>query len=228
MSKYSSTVGLGIFVGSYIIIMYLAFSQPFTNPLFIVPGIMGLVWLIMSNFEYTAMVFSNPNFLCLDGTIGTVIDIIEDKPGRETYIVSTKARYIPSNMRENIGGIKGFFSRLSLQENIEVSDIGELFVHPSRNECGAPEGAVIYLGSITKKSVPSLNQHLINKIRLMSNSISINETLNEEYKALATILSQSSNTDILQSSQRISALLKDINDSQVPRQAMYGGRGNDE
>lgn len=213
MSRWLSTLGITIFMGCYIIITYLAFQTEYFDPLALIPSLIGMLFLYMINFEYTAPFFSNPNFIAMDGTISTVIGCDRSKPGMRTYTIATKPWYAPKNALAPTWSFKDFMAKLSGQILITLSDTEAKFTVLPRHTYGAPEGAVIYYGGLDKKPVPSVDKVLLSKIDYMTNLLTIYETMVEQFKAVSSTMAQSSNKEVLEASQQISTLVRDITDA---------------
>lgn len=203
---YTMLLGLILFV------MYEAIKTPYFNPLAL--PIPFLMWIgILLKNEFLPGKICNPNFITLTGVIGSYVpNEVERGPGNEKIAwVYVKRRYAPKKSRgTHSSGIKDFFALLSGNVRIPVKGHKDDFIAIDPLDCEAPEGAMLFLGSIAGFEVKSLDYNLREQLKKERHEKSISASITREMKASAEGSSHEDNANLLKASHKLGVVQKNV------------------
>lgn len=198
-----------VFFALFIILTIETARTPYIDPLVLVIPFILFIWIILTVWGEFNPIHYNKNFLSIfDGVIGAVADgPIPASGGRVKYEVVMPKRYIPKNKEGYYSrGVKGFQAVMAAKVTFDVVD-DKAFFNTIENKA---EGAIIYWGKLDGSPVPSPYQALRAKMNVQASLLSNYATAEEKFRSISDMLSKSSNKEILNASQQISAVLKDL------------------
>ena len=210
-------VSMILFMGSYVMLTVTSITHPYFQPMALLPPVFLFVHILLTIFgEYNVMHY-NKNFWAMDGTISTVIDgPIPVKAGEVKYIIATKNRYVPKSMKKYMSGFQGFKALIRGSAIMEIVAPVEQFMPVAEEDTNGPDGAIVYLRGLDGKKVTNINSFLQRRLEHAETMNCINEAIYEQMKGLASNMAQSSNNEVLLAAQKISTILKDIQNAQQP------------
>jgi hypothetical protein len=225
-SKYPAIyiIAYTVFYGSIIIIFFEAFRVSNVPPLFLLIGAILILFDFIQKMEFNP-IHSNKNFISLDGVIGVV-----DSPlmplhgGRSKLVVTVKKRYAPEGWFRN--GFQGFMTSFAGAVQVPIKDHTEKFREIPIQSCGAPEGAIFYLGSISGKPLDDNYTYLMQKLDSTLSQLRAVESVYESNKELTNQLARGNNLDMIEANQKLAIILRELSEPFKPQNPIRPREGD--
>lgn len=156
-----------LFFGLLILVSFEAIRFVYMNSLVL---IFFIFWVL---YDYATLVDfdlpgvkKNKNFLALDGSEATCVTTLQPEyGGKMSIVVAAKPAYVPEQFKMRLGGMKGFLAFMAGRIHFRIEDDAWKFVDLKEPYLNAPEGAIIYLGSLDKnRPVQLLDKTLLDQL----------------------------------------------------------------
>lgn len=215
MRRYSITSIILLF-GFIAIMVYVIFSywtQPI-DPWALLPPIISFIFLWFSSGvvgEFVGFVIKQKNFITEGGAVGVLRSITHHQGGMTVARVTTYKRYVKNKelivKEDALGGVASLFSATV---TIEIPDKTYKFKEIESVYCDAPEGTVMYEGTLSGIKIPSVNDEFKKHIKYLTSVISKQETIVEKAITISSQEAQQQNLDMVESIKKATIALKDI------------------
>lgn len=198
-----------VFYGIIILIIFDICRVGGIPALFMIPMFLIIIYDWVRLTEWNP-IFSNKNFICHSGVIGVV-----DEPltpvhgGKSRIVVSVKKQYCPKEKWFRLGGLKGLMSHVAGRVQIAIVDDTWKFHEITGGQLEAPEGAIVYQGSLSGNAPYDLHQSLTRQLDEAYSIISLQESIYERAKQLGNSMARSNNQDILEVSQKFGIIMRE-------------------
>lgn len=204
-----------LFLGLIFFLAYITWNDPFVNKMILL--VPPLLWMIVfcSTDEYLPKNFCNPLIELVDvGVAGTFMPDETEKGsgGMKRSFMYVKSKFVPEKYkREQLKGFRGFLALMS--RNIRVS------IEYHQNDAKILENGTLQIygwGFCGEKMTQTIKGTAIEEVRYLRDRITLLYTKLEKARAISDALSKASDKDVLDKSQKLAVVLKDISEGMMP------------
>lgn len=209
----SYLVMITVFYGGVCVLLFEIARQGFISTLGLLVPVTLMFKSYIEHMEYNPL-HRNPNFFSMSGVIGVVTSRLEHiHGGRSTLKIAIRKDYVTDDKWERTGGMEGLMAHLSGQVKYTLTDDTSKFLSIPTENCEAREGCIIYLGSLSKKPVKTLDEHLLAELSQSRESVKRLWTVVERANALANAMANEKKAELRQMAQELSIMFRELNEA---------------
>lgn len=213
MSKQYPTsfvIFITLFYGIAIFIIFTTVMTSGKDSLLLLIPLTLIAWDYGKKYEWNVF-HHNPNFICVDGTIGVVESNLEVLHGGMARLeVSMNKSYVPEDKWYRLSGYQGLMSHLGGRVSYSIIDRADKFIEVPVKNRGAREGAILYFGSPSKKPSLDIFKQFEDRLADQHNEIMNLSTTVQKTKQLAHAMASSNNEDMKEVAKDLALILRDV------------------